>query len=334
MASSDSLDPNTAAASVVVVGDPSDSSGGGGGVGSTTTVLPLGLSLGGGGGVPSLGVEWWFHKAGVRKKQARGIPEFHDTSLFSDVAESEGSSPPWSREVGLRVAGALRGSPAADGPPYRFFVGGAACSDLDVYLQLSGTAAMCEAYRDALLCDPREHGSAPWMTVLSACKERGGGVASGPPIPIVGASRDPAYQHGVDAALAVFELGSGRCDAEFCEKLLKLSADAGKLSPVDGRKVFGRLCACRVRAGIDSAVAIGAGGSDVDGLVSSCGAVLVWRPGCDESWDPDVVEGHDAGFESLLSAVRQHHGDALHAVVERERSAYSRACGARDRCHA
>lgn len=314
----------------VAGGDPSDAAGGVSEL--STMMLPLGISLSG--GVPSLGVDWWFHDSGVRKKQARGVPEFHDTSLFSGLPGSEGSSSPWPFEVGRRVVASLRGS-SDDGPPYRFFVGGAACSDPDVYLQLSSTAWMCRAYREALLCDPREHGSAPWVAVMSACKDRGGGVASGPPLPIVGASRDAAYQRGVDAALAVFDLGvgGGRCDAEFCERLLGLVADAGKLSPIDGRKVFGRLCACRVRGGIEAASAIGADGSDVDGLVSACGLVLVWRSGCDGTWDPDVAEGHDAGFESLLSAVRQHHGDALHVVLERERAGYARVCGVRDRCH-
>ena len=70
----------------------------------------------------------------------------------------------------------------------------------------------------------------------------------------------------------------------------------------------------------------------MDELIRSCAHVMVWRSGCNASWDPDTAAGHDAGFESLLSAVGQHHGDALRSSCERERSGFAAASAKLGQC--
>ena len=151
------------------VGDASDVSGGGGGVAGVANAGTDAIDVSGG-----RGSDWWFYDSAVRRKMARGVPVFRDESLFSDLSDlsiTAGSSAPWSREASraaaehvrslLTSSGAAPGHETEDAPAYRFFVGGAACQDVDVYLQLVATSGMCDLYRDALNCDPREHGAAP-----------------------------------------------------------------------------------------------------------------------------------------------------------------------------
>lgn len=253
------------------------------------------------------------------KRMSLKVPVFIDESHIS--AFTDGAKPPWTPEVARVAAQLIQEAPAdderfADGKEFRFIVGKVGCKGVEVYRKLVASAAMCSAYKIALLSNPSEHGAAPWVTLSTECDARNGGLVKGPAGAIVGASRDQTYLAAAQAAIMAFNIGASGLTGEESQELLKLCQAAGARCPLDTKKITAAIAARRVEAAVDTVRTLGAGHEDVDALCTALATIDVWGPLINLKVDPQLEESSRADVAECSQVLRTHHQDSYSTALK------------------
>lgn len=262
------------------------------------------------------GAAWYFRKPKDLKRLAALTPNFHDRSeIHAFVTEGSGGAP-WSAETARAAMKIIHEASESDerlddGVEYRFFVGGVACRGVETYEKLIATAATCGSFRAAVQGDPSEHGAAPWVALLTECRQRKGGLVKGPAVSVVGASRDETFEAAAQAAVRMFECGASGPTSADLQEVLKLCYAAGARCPLDTKKIESTLATRFVEEGAEAARELGAGTEDVAALTAALGKISVWQPCVNTDVDPHVGPEALSDITALMDAVKAHHASSM-----------------------
>ena len=266
---------------------------------------------------------WFFLPQKQLKKLADKIILFDDTSLISAFVDDRPQPQKhqvWTVSQGRAAAKLIQEADATDerlqdGVEFRFFVGGVSCKGTEAYEKLIAAAATVSAFKTALLSHPQEHGVAPWVTLLTECEARRGGITKGPSGAIVGASRDESFNAAGQAAVAVFKAaGPHGLTIDECMTLKKLCLQAGVKCPLDLKKINAVLAAKHCEDAMHTARNLGAGTDDTSRLANALATFEVWKPFVNEEYDPQLNDEINSDIINMIEVYNAHQPTELTAA--------------------
>lgn len=187
-----------------------------------------------------------------------------------------------------------------------------ASHDVSTVVALQATTRMCSLFRQAMHSDPEQDGAAPWQAVIEAAAERNGGVAGaagGSGFKIVTDSRSSYYHDAATAALMAISGSPDDMPLDDMCQLVRASANAGDLSPIDSGECVRRLRNTRAALALEKTAAT----DTPDDLCALYGEAA--------AWSPKLFETATAACPKYASLCMTHRSD-----VEKEITLQAKEC--------